>query len=339
MILTAGKYFPHTIVKNSLEDFPVRFYDNNYVAAAPGVATIMSIEGFGQFKLPTLRTAKGNRAVVAQTQRLNISSANPLEITYTAPASPNTEVSVIVEIKSSKYLAEFHNAKVDRGTRRVYQLILQPTDTTATVLAKLYNAIKFEDPIRGNIYFDLDTVGFASVGTFDPITGRATSVTELNIQSKYDYVTLVVERVEDATSNVPSAYLALTPTVVRPAIEGVNDYNWMTENARIITENSVYPYAIYENQMPVKGNLYADFTFDVRKDLVDVYNHAAADADGTQTVRHNLFVNQTACEAVVDDIATFLNQVVTPAPMQFSAYVGGVYTSATATLAQFQANV
>jgi hypothetical protein len=337
MILTTGKYFPHTFVKNTTTDYPVYFYDNSYVTAAPAAATIMVVEGFGEFKLSQLRAVKGNRALTGQTQRLNISSASLTEIVLTAPTAPNTEVTVIVEFKSTRYEAEFHNAKVDRGTRRTYQLILQPADTKDIVLAKLYNAIKFEDPNRLNTYVDLDTVGFASVGTFDS-AGRALTITELNIELRREYVTMFIERVEDATSNVPSAYLALVPTEVRAGFEGVNTYNWMTENARFLTENSVYPFAVYENQMPIKGSLYADFVWDVVQDRTDVYNHAAADAMATTSTRYNLFVNQTLCETVVDNIAAFLNQVVSPAAAEFSAYVGGVYTYQTATLVQFQTN-
>ena len=337
MILTTGKNFPHTIVKNTTTDHVISFFDDSYVTALPAAATIMQVDGFGEFKLSQLRSVKGNRALTGQTQRLNISSGNVAEILLTAPTAPNTEVTVIVEFKSTRYEAEFHNAKVDRGTRRTYQLILQPTDTTAIVLAKLYNAIKFEDPARGNTYVDVDAVGFASVGVIG-VDGKATSITELNLQLKREYVTMLIERVEDATSNVPSAYLTLVPTVVRAGFEGVNTYNWMTENTRILTENSVYPFAIYEDQMPVRGNLYSDFVFDVVQDREDVYNHGAADAQVTTSTRYNLFVNQTACEAVVDDVAAFLNQVVTPVAPKFSAYIAGVFTYQTATLAQFQAN-
>jgi hypothetical protein len=337
MILTTGKYFPHTFVKNSTTDYPVYFYDATRTVVAPSVATTMVVEGFGEFNLSQLRSVKGNRALIGQTQRLNISSGNVAEILLTAPTAPNTEVTVIVEFKSTRYEAEFHNAKVDRGTRRVYQLILQPTDTTATVLAKLYNAIKFEDPARGNTYVDVDAVGFASVGTIG-VDGKATSITELNLQLKREYVTMVIERVEDTTSNVPSAYLTLNPTVVRAGFEGVNTYNWMTENTRILSEQSVYPFAVFENQMAIKGSNYADFVWDVVQERTDIYNHAAADATATTSTRYNLFVNQTFCETVVDDIAAFLNQVVTPVAPQFSAYVGGVYTYQTATLVQFQTN-
>lgn len=339
MILSTGKLHPHTVLVNDLNKFNVEFLDATYTAVAPATATKLRVLGFGEFDLASLRAVKAKRAKTGQLQRLNVSSATPAEITLVAPPAPNTEVTFEVLIKSTRYLAEFHNSKVTRDVRRTYQVILQPTDTTATVLAKLYNAIKFEDPTRPNTYIDTDAAGFASVGTIDPVTGRASSITELNLQAKYEFTKIVFQSVQDATTNAQSGYITVfAPTTVQQGFEGVNDYSWMTENIRILTESSVYPFAYFGSQMPIDGNLYSDFIFDVKQEREGIYNHGAADADVNTTTRYQLFINQNTCEATIDNLAAFFNQVTLPTTPVYSAYVGGVYTNGTS-LVQFQTNV
>lgn len=332
-MFTSGQIYGHQLTINDAS--LVTFLDNNYATALPAVAQKMRVLGLGDFNLSDLTAAVGNRGRLGTKQVLDITAGT--ELVIAAPPAPNTPVYFKARVISTKPEAEFQEYAVNKYVNVQFEVVLQPTDTNATVLAKLYNAIKNESITFPNRFIDVDGEAPTFVNTMTIVNGFATTGTQLFLVAKRDSLRIEFDRVVYGADGYASSYITtFAPNQVREQYDGVNHYVWMRENVKWENEYNSVPFDVYGTRTPIQGVLYSDLSWKVSKNRNDIYGHNVVDDRVAQQTLYTVWVNETACATTISNIATFLNQLV-PAPV-FSANVAGVYTQPV-TLAQYIANV
>ena len=335
----------NSIVINDILEHPITFYTSLGVVAPAATADVMRVEGHGEYKKSELQRVYGVRSSAATTQRNEVSSGNALEIAFTPPVVPNTEVTIRYKLESSRQTAEFNNYQAVSSKENFWSLSVNPTDTAATVLAKIYNLIKFESHYSHN-HLIVDAVGNFSTGLdvngaalVAGQTALAATVTQLNIENTQNYTKLVIIDIQGADS-LPSAYLTVfKPTESRAGNVGYNDWRWMTENVRVRSDESTSRFAIYDDQVIPRNGTYSEFRFEIVRDRDDQFANNVFAGMIRSKAFSTLYLNELNCEPTIDLVADFLNQVTVPVAPVYSALVAGTRVNETATLAEFKTNV
>jgi hypothetical protein len=341
-MFTSGKiYGSHLVVNGSVTDNQqrVQFLDNNYVTALPASATIMRVLGLGDFKLADMREAVAHVGRNSTRQVLDITAGSELSLTAT-PIPAGTRAYFKARIVSEKPTAEFNQYMPDKYVNVEFEVVLNTGDTNAIVLAKLYNAIKLESSRYENRFIDVNGEAPTFVNTMTiGANGLATTGTQLFLVAKSEMLSIEFDSVVYGADDEVSPYFnAFVPTIARQQYSGVNNYTWMRENVSFENEITSVPFHPYADRLPVPNTLYSDFQWKIRKDVANQYGHAIVNERHSAEAVYTLWVNETLCPTEVDNIATFLNQVVVPSAASFSAHVAGVYTNGVS-LGQFITNV
>lgn len=302
-------------ILNNSTRYPITFRDNANVVVAPTAATKVLIEGMGIFNLPNIVSAKLSRGFNPSFQKWSITAAAPAQITVVAPPSP---ARVWIDIQLESTGRDFATARNDYqfGVTIRKELTFLPGETTNTAIAKLYNAL-FLNTSAGfaNKNYLLKS-GSGTAMTF--VNGKATTGTVLEIETadrNYFIKSFTVTNDE----GMPSTYLTVfNPVQVTPFNRGIN-YGSDIEFKEKMQVGNNSPYGFDIQEIPLEKSIYTmvEFTYRVISDNQD---------SGINPNRGNkLFLLESACEATIDNLADFFNQL-PAANKSFDAIVAGVYT-------------
>lgn len=295
------------LVVNDPSFYPLVFTGG---AGNAATATNLNVKGFHS-ALPVGNVVKvvGQRGRAATVQTENVTAATAAEITVAGTIVPNT-IAVISIVLESKYnRAQFARHGMTHRNPIKLQIVLQPGDTAATVLAKVYNAFVHYQLIGGGnpeLPFTIQA---------DPATvfsnGIATSCPEIQLLGKDETFswTSSVTTVE----GLPHPNITVwKPTVTIPSDEGLGTPQWIDRSVRIRTNASVRPYAFKDDQFAQPGALYTTIYFEMTSDITEKKLGYVADMKMEDLTRYEIYVRETpAGLTYVEDILTYFDRTVT----------------------------
>ena len=312
---------------NTPNRYTFRFLDNSNAPTAAATATQLDVQGYGRFRLNQIGSVKMVRGQFPVREKWSLTAATAAEITVTGPIPNNTYAHVEMVVRSSRRSLILARPEYEFGRTFNFSILLSTGETAATFLAKLYNAIV---ALRNDKNRDLLIApGSGTAGTINA-NDFATSLTELEIELMERGSYIEIFRVTN-DNNTPSNYITVfNPTRIQAGSEGIG-YGSDVEFTEKVTGNNNMPYGFDFADIPREKELYTEISW-----IYDVSNRP----DPKSAILSNrppmlLYINESACESLIDNLADFFNQV---AGTQFSAVVSGVYTKDTATVAQFKTN-
>ena len=319
--------FPEKVrVINSTTRYPFSFLDAGGVAVAPTAATQFNITGYGNTQLAYLTAAKLARGGASANQVLNVTAATAGEITFTAPVVAK-RVSIKYVIDSIPSMFAFVRPYYDFGLDSMsFNIDVVPTDTTATFLAKLYNYINAHS--ETNRYFYFKATG---TGTFDAY-GKALTITDLNIVAQVRGVTLKIDKFKavEVDGYTPSTVVTVfQPSVTVAGVMGTG-LGFDLEFKEKMQEYNNKAYGQDLPDMFVESELYTEISW-----TQNVVREEPYEKDYSNYIRSVIYVKESACETVIDNLADFFGQY---AGSVYDANVATVYTKGVSN-AQFKTNV
>lgn len=309
---------------NSTTKTPITFRDNAHAIVAAASATKLLVEGFGIFKLSEITGATLSRGFNPSLQKWSITAATPAEITVVAPSVP-TRVWITIEMESVSTAAKGERFRNEFGLRKEIEITAVAGDTAGTILAKIYNALF----VTSSSYVDKKLwikPGAGTAGTF--VNGVAITLTELELEmsERFDFIKSFKVTGDDY---LPSTVVTVfSPTQIAPFNRGKNyGFDIETTEKRTFWNNEAYLYDF--DEIPVANNLYTSVQFTYKPAKPE-----KQDANLSEHTTYLLYLNESTCEATIDNLADFFAQL---SNETFNAIVAGVYTN-NVTALQFKTN-
>lgn len=290
---------------NAPESRALTFWDDNYNEVVPTAATKMRIKGFGPiFTKSRISKVIGVRGNAGSVETLTLDATN---ITVAGTIPVNSTVRIAMNVNSINKQGE-HARTYQYGSWEYLQISVEPGETVATFLAKLYNAINYSS--QGGTLRELVSVDeVSSTGTFDA-DGTATSVTSLAINTvelgMYFDIRDGFKITSAENAQFTSPYVQFTDTTVgaitTQGYEGRGNYQ---ELKGVFMEDDTAPYHFHRYERPLRGTLYTAFNF----------SHAAPEEVGGNNIPnevlstrtpYTVYVNETLCVTTQQELADFL---------------------------------
>ena len=310
-------FAPTPVLINNSVSRPLTFWDDNYAEVLPTAATKMRIFGYGPiFEKSLISDVVGVRGNAGRVEELRLSAAN---LTLAGVIPVNAQVRVAFNINSLNYEGEFAR-NYNYGAWEYIHVSVVPGETIPTFLAKLYNALAFDDSARvlRNVIDVPAPSALAAApfsGTFDA-SGYATSLAVLPIQTAgiglYFDIPKGFEITSTEEKSLQSPYVQFTGTVAAAittkGYEGRGNYAFLKG---VFTEEFTHPYTFRREETPVNGQLYTSFRFnvynpDTHRGGVSIMNQMLSTQMGYQ-----IYVNEASAITVQQQIADFLSTATT----------------------------
>lgn len=284
------------LIVNQASDFPLSFYDNNFAPSTALLGTLVNIPDFGRFRLNDIHKVVGLRGNAGTRQNVQLSAAN-ITVAGTIPA--NTQVIVRFNVETWNQEAEYSRFFNDPGHDYFFNITLQPGETVATFLAKLYNAIAQDSQYKAYkstiVVDDPATVVSNGFGTFNAFN-EATSITTLDIfaaTTGLEFEMEIVGTIGDFAS--PFVTLSAPPTLITPQYEGANNYNILKS---VFIDEHRLDYHITRKKVALEGELYASIQFEM------ITNYASNNVFGSSYQPDHIIAANSEFEILIRETET-----------------------------------
>lgn len=270
-------------VLNKPSQAPITFLDAAGVATTAAAAVTMDIEGYGKTKIADVTKVsiqRGTQPVKSEAE-VTITSASGI------PANTSVYLEVIVETTNR----EFRLARPDYefGQKLRYKVTGDGTITDATTLAAA-----FEASIESNLYRNrkllVSASAAAGVLTLTAETEDGYSISQRGLY--FESIKLVSE-----TGGI-STDASIVP-VITAGTEGIGYGSDIEFKEKLQGKNNT-PYFFDREEIPYETSLYTEISWEFSISRPDPKAH-----DLSPKTRHVLYLEETAMDAVIDDVADF----------------------------------
>ncbi len=334
---------------NSESNYPTKFYNDAMVeqtslANILANATIGRIEGYGTFKLSTIRNVRALRGFVAASQVIQITENN---LAVTAPSAGEVVNYVSFDVIDHSYSSAYARNQMKFGKSEKVQVVVGPSDTNLTIAGQIFTHFINDEtrfpanadrPLTAyiptgntiNVLYANGTVGTGILLAADYYPGdllgglAVDKVTSINAPLGTDPLIRFVAETEslfvkvstysDGLPSTEAPIVTALATTLTSATEGRNTAKFLRESYTMLNERNVQPYQPSKNhQLPIDGCLYSEISFDVVLERNEIGGLSAINTIQTTSTGFTVMVkedtdNLNATTGLIAKLLTFLGK-------------------------------
>lgn len=279
-------------IVNDSSRFTATYLDAAGAATTAAAAVEVSVYQYGKTKTSQVKRVQIIRGLAPQKPKYSVTAATAAQITI---GTPVTGQKVYFEFKLESSDRQFLLARPEYefGSTRVYEIVLTTGDTAGNILYKLYDAINSNSEVtRLN-----EPVLKASVGTGGTLGSGTLDIISFDVQLDNVYISSFRATGEDSLT---STYVTVWSPVVATEFVAPKGRGKEVEFREKMQAFNNTPYYKDFDEIPIHNAYYTMVAWEIAISRTPI-----APYDLSSTVRHAVFLNESTCSSIIDNLCDF----------------------------------